>query len=876
MRKFFQFNTSMLLCFCILFHICLPSYAAETNAQEELNTLSLSTTEEFLIFCENCRIDDYSRNLIVFLNNDIDLSNTDFSGIPIFLGTFEGNHHRIKGLSLTHNGSDQGLFRYLEESAIVRNLVVEATIVPDGSQTTIGGIAGTNRGIIESCVFTGSVTGVDYIGGIVGMNTVSGIIDSCQVYGTIHGTHFLGGISGVNKGVIRNCQNSAKINTTVEENSIKLSDITLNQMTASESIVTTTDIGGITGNNYGVIKNCENHGSIGYQHIGYNIGGIAGRQSGYIANCTNYGNVLGRKDVGGIVGQMEPALSLNYDADTFQILNGQLSSLSSYTETAAKNYENNVTFSTENKDALSENIENAQNALNRILKEEDFTDSDSFTAAKNDLADSLSSLLDTTGDILDENQTATDSLSNDLQEIAKQCNKISFTLSHASVNLGGSISDVSDQDTDENTSGKVVSSVNTGFLLADINLGGIAGTISPENALDPEEDIDINGTASLNFRYEICAVIRDCENQGTLEAKKQNAGGIAGYVIIGLVRDCINSGNIEASQTEYIGGIAGQSNGSIRNCDTKCILSGSSYVGGIAGFAKTVTDCRSMIQIEDALERTGSILGQMSEDADIRNNYYLSVKEDFGGIDGISYVTKASALSKDDFFALENLPQMYENQTLHFVFEGGSSKNVVVPFGERLDVAKIPAVPKREGYRGSWEGYDDLISSEIVFDATISCIYTPLNTTIISNNLKTDSLPVLLATGEFITENSIYTISVDDPLSLAPYETLVTQLEFTMPQSKTDVTLHYLLPQDYNAKHIHIFVQTDTGEYQERTFEEKGSYLLFSLNPGENSFYVVNSTLQYYLIAAAVLFLILLFSFTTIYIIRKKKKHNKN
>ena len=54
-------------------------------------------------------------------------------------------------------------------------------------------------------------------------------------------------------------------------------------------------------------------GAVGYAHVGYNIGGIVGRQSGYLSSCTNSGTILGRKDVGGIAGQLEPEVRLLYN-----------------------------------------------------------------------------------------------------------------------------------------------------------------------------------------------------------------------------------------------------------------------------------------------------------------------------------------------------------------------------------------------------------------------------------------------------------------------------------------------------------------------------------------------------------------------------------
>ena len=71
------------------------------------------------------------------------------------------------------------------------------------------------------------------------------------------------------------------------------------------------DTGGIAGHSDGTIIRCSNYGRVGYEHTGYNIGGIVGRQCGVVSACTNNGTVYGRKDVGGIVGQMEPYIEVD-------------------------------------------------------------------------------------------------------------------------------------------------------------------------------------------------------------------------------------------------------------------------------------------------------------------------------------------------------------------------------------------------------------------------------------------------------------------------------------------------------------------------------------------------------------------------------------
>ena len=62
--------------------------------------------------------------------------------------------------------------------------------------------------------------------------------------------------------------------------------------------------------------------------MGYNVGGIAGRSCGFISGCTNSGTVYGRKDVGGVVGQMEPYIEMNVGNSALAKMQQQLDELS--------------------------------------------------------------------------------------------------------------------------------------------------------------------------------------------------------------------------------------------------------------------------------------------------------------------------------------------------------------------------------------------------------------------------------------------------------------------------------------------------------------------------------------------------------------------
>ena len=323
---------SALLAVCFLLAL-LPSIA---GAEGEVN---IQSADDFLAFAKNCTLDTWSQGKTVHLLCDIDLTGTDFSPVPVFCGTFRGHGHSITGVTFAEDGSDVGLFRYIQPSGVVQDLSVEASITPGGTKCGVGGIAGKNMGTVQDCDFHGTVKGDAVVGGIAGKNGTGGHIQNCTVYGTVVGNNGTGGIVGKNEGTVQSCLNMAAVNTTYEEKKNDLSNINTDvdavwetvqsdrEEREEESVLGHTDTGGIAGNSTGIVQGCQNRADIGYPHIGYNVGGIVGRQSGYLLGCQNYGYVQGRKDVGGIVGQMEPYLILDASQDTLKNLRGHLNDL---------------------------------------------------------------------------------------------------------------------------------------------------------------------------------------------------------------------------------------------------------------------------------------------------------------------------------------------------------------------------------------------------------------------------------------------------------------------------------------------------------------------------------------------------------------------
>ena len=275
------------------------------------DTVEIATPHDLVELAGKCALDTWSEGKTVVLTADLDLTAVPFSPIPSFRGTFEGNGHTITGFHLTEKGSRQGLFRVVEAGGVVQNLTVEGVLMPGGSKSSLGLLAGENAGTIRACVGKGAVTGQSDVGGLVGLN--SGTVERCEADITVTGVENTGGVCGRNTGVLTGCTSRGQVNTAPASES--LTDPILNT-------------GGVVGRSEGAVAGCENHAQVGYPHTGYNVGGVAGLHSGNLSGCSNYGEILGRKGVGGVAGRFLPDTDIVYGQDPVKALNSALSGLS--------------------------------------------------------------------------------------------------------------------------------------------------------------------------------------------------------------------------------------------------------------------------------------------------------------------------------------------------------------------------------------------------------------------------------------------------------------------------------------------------------------------------------------------------------------------
>ena len=879
MRKQMNILLSLVLVLGLSLSLCLPALGAEAGEEEPVQAvrkLHIRSEKSFLAFAENCRLDSYSQDLVVYLDRDLDLTDTDFEPIPIFCGTFQGNGHTISGLNLITDGSNQGLFRYLTDTALVKDLNVKGRISPGGSQTVIGGIVGRNSGTLENCQFEGSISAKDSVGGIAGINTVTGKIDRCKMQGSISAEHLIGGIAGENMGVMVDCENHAQVNISSQDNTVQVTSITIDTLSGTEDPHTVTDVGGIAGTSSGVIRQCVNRGDVGYKHMGYNIGGIAGSHSGYIADCSNYGTIFARKEAGGIVGQFLPAAQIEYSEDTLQILDKQISSASNMLNRVGYNAQSNMGTIGEGINALREEASIAQDAIYEMihLPGEEF-DPDAFLAAQNTLSESLYSMNDTMGYLNQAAQGTATQLARDVKSVAGQLNAMGQTIREAQDNLGATLTDVSDRDTPDNLTGKVERCRNLGPVSADINAGGIAGAIAFESEADPEDELEIVGAQSLNAEGKLRAVILDCENRGRISGTKVYTGGIAGRATLGLIKGCVNTGAVDGTKGQYAGGIAGSSEGYIRDCHVKCRLDSTGYTGGIAGSGTVVTDCQSMVLLERVTELQGAILGYQLDPRDpeitdpVLSNHYMNVSRDPGAIDGISYAGLAEPMTPTAFLGQENLPETFRNNKLVFRFEDGKSREISTPVGAVLRQGQIPPLPQKEGFTASWEGLEDYLEVPVYFDAEFRVEYTPNRVTIQSPQTRTDGRPIFLAEGLFPDTPEIETQALDLPAFRGG-----TALEaWSLPRfSETgDTVLHYYLPKDTDPDHLELWLKAGEQSWRKVPYEMNASYAILAAGPEDTALCAValpDYTLWLYAAGAAGVIALI----AALMAVRKKKK----
>ena len=843
------------------------------SAEDSLNVIEISRVNELIEFANKCKYDSYSKDKIVKLTADIDVSGSDFKGISYFAGTFDGGSHIISGFNVDYKGSDFGFFRYIAESGFITNLNISGSINVTGSQENIGGIAGVNKGVINESSFSGKVNASTATGAIAGYNHENAKIVSCTSDADILATNQTGGIAGVNDGLISSCTSKSRVNTQELDTTLDIGGVDVGTLNLTQNVIDRNDMGGIAGESTGIISDCVNYGKIGFAHTGYNVGGIAGKQSGKVITCSNEGEIYGRKDVGGIVGQAEPDIESEYLNDrvddvqsSIDIINSTLNNMSSSMNNASsdvKSYTENII------DQYKELLDKLQDKLNgnndNDEKIEDFVDDISKDIENSTVADDIHGVADT---VDSEIRTIADSIERISARIKNIGNTVTETMDVVTSD-DDYIEDISSADSAQNSDGVIAKSVNRGAVHGDINAGGIAGTMNIEYDVDPEYDLDITETTNVRLRSTVSDVVIYCINYGEVNSKKDCAGGIVGLQELGLVYGSEGYGTVKSETGNYAGGIAGNSASAITDSYSLCNVESEDYTGGICGKGYTMQNCISIPAILGDGEAKGSLAGIIESDGEVSTNIF--VNDIYGGIDDINYSGKADSASYEAVMAMENIPDGFHRVTLVFKADGNVIDTKNIAYNANLGVSELPSIPDKDGYYAQWPEY--IVSKPILQNTVVEAEYHVWIESVAGDIASQNDKPLFIAEGKFYDDNKITLSKCDtDSLSGDIEYSYAWKMRGTDVKDKGTKTCHFYIKNTSGSSEVWYRDNADSG-WVKADAKEHGSYMTAEI-PYEADFAVIHkesSNMIYYICGGAAACIIVL----AVIIIKKRKKRNK-
>src|SRR5574344_1570303 len=229
MTNLHKFLMAGLLCLLSFTTANAASWAGATSEPESTKKIDgkifyvLTKAEELAWFAARVNAGDTSLNAV--LGNDIavlegTVSTSSYAWTPIgkdtinpFAGIFDGAGHTISGIYVT--AAYSGVFGVVGKGGTVKNLNTGNGLVQSNKA---GGIAGYNKGTIDSCSNAMTVSDAQYSGGIAGYN--AGSISGCRNTGAVssssssdHSYSSSGGIAGYNAGSISGCRNTGAVSS---------------------------------------------------------------------------------------------------------------------------------------------------------------------------------------------------------------------------------------------------------------------------------------------------------------------------------------------------------------------------------------------------------------------------------------------------------------------------------------------------------------------------------------------------------------------------------------------------------------------------------------------------------------------------------------
>lgn len=546
-------------------------------------------------------------NMYFLLTNDLDLSGVCGESIgnwvPIgtesrgFDGVFSGGLHTIKGLYINESeNKNLGLFGVVMGK--VERLSVSGSV---SGLEQVGGIAGVNQGTIKGCGSTVTVMGSSFAGGIAGFN--EGVLQNCFNGGNVTGKTAVGGIAGESWQDISYCTNEGNISSEVQAGGIVgcLKNARIEFCVNKGEVESKTRrAGGITGeftwrteDSIGHIFYCINDGKVSALYG--DVGGIVGyAQACDLKECINTGDVSGEQNAGGIAGKVTLFGSLIDSTNRGKIAgNGCIGGIAGKTDISGK-------------------IGNCFN--DGEISGETFC-----------------------GGIV--GQTSIElCFDYDLNTVCNCTNEGKITADKMAGGIVGS------------GFSNVAGCINRGQVSGKRMVGGILGNM--ESGLNScEKCVNMNTVSGENMVGGIIGncfdiSVKYCRNEGTVKGKSQRVGGIIGShnettsSDQNVIELCRNEGEV-VNEGNATGGIVGAATElHILKCENSAgVSAGGNNTGGIAGSGDRVTieRCGNTGEVSAAGNSAGGIAGclEYSSILDSFNRGNVFANDCAGGLAGV-------------------------------------------------------------------------------------------------------------------------------------------------------------------------------------------------------------------------------------------------
>jgi hypothetical protein len=195
-----------------------------------------------------------------------------------FMGTFDGQGYEIRDLLVNHPGTTGvGLFGFIDDGGVIQNLgMANATVT---GYSYVGSMIGLSFGTVSNSYSAGSVTGGEWVGGLVGWNDMECTVTNSYSTSYVNGHFTVGGLVGYNHlGTVNNSYSTG-------------------------NVIGGEWVGGLVGCH--ITGNVTNSYSTGSVVGNSSVGGLVGYNlnDATVSNSYSTGNVAGNSSVGGLVGR---------------------------------------------------------------------------------------------------------------------------------------------------------------------------------------------------------------------------------------------------------------------------------------------------------------------------------------------------------------------------------------------------------------------------------------------------------------------------------------------------------------------------------------------------------------------------------------------